>query len=151
MKDAAPANYIGEFSRNPAAGRLDTGVHPVNLNAGRRNRGDGGKAARMRLRGDMAGLKATRLAVGLSAGALAVCAASPAFAQDSLNISVQDLPAIGAVGVVIVIMSVLVGSILTSSRLRGSSLFNRLFIVVAVSSGFFSGLMYQAHQDSTYR
>ena len=71
---------------------------------------------------------------------LAAGAASPASAQDSLNISVTDLPAIAAVGVVIVIMSVLVGSILTSSRLRGSSLFNRLFIVVAVSSGFFSAV-----------
>ena len=66
--------------------------------------------------------------------------ALPARAQDSLNISVNDLPAIAAVGAVILIMSVLVGSILTSSRLRGSSLFNRLFIVVAVASGFFSAV-----------
>lgn len=89
----------------------------------------------------MAGRSAVYRALGVSAGLLTAVAASPAFAQDSLNISVTDLPAIGAVGVVIVVMSVLVGSILTSSRLRGSSLFNRLFIVVAVSSGFFSGLM----------
>ena len=96
----------------------------------------------------MAGPSVAHRALGIAAGVLAAGAASPAGAQDSLNISVTDLPAIAAVGVVIVIMSVLVGSILTSSRLRGSSLFNRLFIVVAVSSGFFSGLMYQAHQDS---
>ena len=88
----------------------------------------------------MAGQKAVKMAVSSSVGAFVVGAASPAFAQDSLNISVQDLPAIGAVGAVIIIMSVLVGSILTSSRLRGSSLFNRLFIVVAVSSGFFSAV-----------
>jgi len=81
------------------------------------------------------------MATGALAAALTAAAATPVAAQDSLNISVRDLPAIAAVGVVIVIMSVLVGSILTSTRLRGSSLFNRLFIVVAVSSGFFSGLM----------
>ncbi len=88
----------------------------------------------------MAGRTAVHGAIGCAAGALAALAAAPAQAQDSLNISVSDLPAIGAVGVVIIIMSVLVGSILTSSRLRGSSLFNRLFIVVAVSSGFFSAV-----------
>jgi len=87
------------------------------------------------------GREAVKMATGALAAALTAAAATPVAAQDSLNISVRDLPAIAAVGVVIVIMSVLVGSILTSTRLRGSSLFNRLFIVVAVSSGFFSGLM----------
>ena len=37
-------------------------------------------------------------------------------------------------------MGVLVGAILTTRRLKGSSLFNRLFIVVAVASGFFSAV-----------
>lgn len=78
------------------------------------------------------------------AGALitASAAATPsaALAQDSVRISVDALPAIAGVGAVILVMSVLVGSILTSNRLRGSSLFNRLFIVVAISSGFFSGV-----------
>lgn len=94
----------------------------------------------MAAHGDMAGQIAARRALGIAAGLMTAGAAWPANASDSLNISVTDLPAIGAVGVVIVIMSVLVGSILTSSRLRGSSLFNRLFIVVAVSSGFFSAV-----------
>ncbi len=46
---------------------------------------------------------------------------------------------IGA-GVLLVAMVALLGSVLTSRRLHGSSLFNRLFIVVAVTSGFFSAL-----------
>ena len=89
----------------------------------------------------MAGRSAKKLGLVTISAALLAGAAFPAHAKDSLSISVNDLPAIGAVGAVIVIMSVLLGSVLTSSRLRGSSLFNRLFIVVAVSSGFFSGLM----------
>lgn len=67
-------------------------------------------------------------------------ACSTAAAQDSVSFSVKALPAIGGVGVVIIIMSVLVASILTSRQLKGSSLFNRLFIVVAISSGFFSAV-----------
>ena len=88
----------------------------------------------------MAGRSATKLGLVTISAALLAGAAFPAHAKDSLSISVNDLPAIGAVGAVIVIMSVLLGSVLTSSRLRGSSLFNRLFIVVAVSSGFFSAV-----------
>ncbi|NOX82907.1 MAG: hypothetical protein GXP06_07955 [Alphaproteobacteria bacterium] len=40
----------------------------------------------------------------------------------------------------LMVMALLLGTILTSNRLKGSSLFNRLFIVVAVTSGFFSAL-----------
>ncbi len=88
----------------------------------------------------MSGRNAGKIALRTLAAALTAGFSLPARAQDSLNISINDLPAIAAVGAVIVIMSVLVGSILTSSRLHGSSLFNRLFIVVAVASGFFSAV-----------
>ncbi len=43
-------------------------------------------------------------------------------------------------GALLLAMVTILGSILTSHRLHGSSLFNRLFIVVAVTSGFFSAL-----------
>lgn len=48
----------------------------------------------------------------------------------------------GAIGVllVIIVMAALIGPILTTRRLRRSSLFNRLFIVVAVASAFFSAV-----------
>ncbi|MEM9263045.1 MAG: hypothetical protein AAGA22_05650, partial [Pseudomonadota bacterium] len=41
---------------------------------------------------------------------------------------------------VIVLMGAIVYLIMTSRRLSGSSLFNRLFIVVATASAFFSGV-----------
>lgn len=41
---------------------------------------------------------------------------------------------------VVVVMGLVVYAILTSRRLSGSSLFNRLFIVVATASAFFSGV-----------
>lgn len=63
-----------------------------------------------------------------------------AIAADSISISTQTLPAIGAVAGVLAVMGMVVWSILTTSQLRGSSLFNRLFIVVAISSGFFSAV-----------
>lgn len=46
---------------------------------------------------------------------------------------------IGA-GIVIAIIGVVLFAALTSKRLEGSSLFNRLFVVVAVTAGFFSAV-----------
>lgn len=43
-------------------------------------------------------------------------------------------------GVVTLLMALVVGAILSSRRLDGSSLFNRLFIVVAATSSFFSAV-----------
>ncbi len=74
----------------------------------------------------------------------------PAKAADALTVTAGtitsgtvtagSIPAISAVIAVIAIMGVVVGSVLTAKPLKGSSLFNRLFIVVAVSSGFFSAV-----------
>lgn len=75
----------------------------------------------------------------LSAGS-AIAQQDPTEPVNALSFSVESLPAIGGVLGVIIVMSVLVISILTSKRLKGSSLFNRLFIVVAISSGFFSAV-----------
>lgn len=44
------------------------------------------------------------------------------------------------VGAVLLIMGLVIGAIMTTKRLQGSSLFNRLFIVVAVAAGGFSAV-----------
>ena len=75
-----------------------------------------------------------------AAAAATTLAPAPAFAQDSVTLSVDALPAIAGIGVVILIMTTLIASVLRSRQLKGSSLFNRLFIVVAISSGIFSGV-----------
>jgi hypothetical protein len=82
----------------------------------------------------------------ISAFALAAIA-SVAFSTGALARSgeaakLSDLPYAGLAGALslLAIMAVVLGAILTSRRLKGSSLFNRLFIVVAVTSGFFSGI-----------
>jgi hypothetical protein len=82
----------------------------------------------------------------ISAFALAAIApvafSTGALAQSSDAAKLSDLPYAGLVGALslLAIMAVVLGAILTSRRLKGSSLFNRLFIVVAVTSGFFSAL-----------
>ncbi|MEZ5927416.1 MAG: hypothetical protein R3C55_02905 [Parvularculaceae bacterium] len=48
--------------------------------------------------------------------------------------------ALAGASIVLAIMGVVTWAILTSRRLEGSSLFNRLFVVVAVTSGFFSAV-----------
>jgi hypothetical protein len=89
----------------------------------------------------MAGRNADKLA---KSSAAALCAASfalaPAVASDGITLSPGSLPTIGAVASVILAMGLVIASIMTSKRLKGSSLFNRLFIVVAISSGFFSAI-----------
>ncbi|MEE2691171.1 MAG: hypothetical protein VX640_06500 [Pseudomonadota bacterium] len=50
------------------------------------------------------------------------------------------IAALAGASIVLVLMGVMARAILTSRRLEGSSLFNRLFVVVAVTSGFFSAV-----------
>jgi hypothetical protein len=62
-------------------------------------------------------------------------------AQDGVfEIAGISLTAIGGASGVIALMAMLLFSALTSRRLHGSSLFNRLFVVVAVTAGFFSAI-----------
>ena len=50
------------------------------------------------------------------------------------------IAALAGASIVLVLMAFVARAILTSRRLEGSSLFNRLFVVVAVTSGFFSAV-----------
>jgi len=62
--------------------------------------------------------------------------------MDSLGEWLADgrVAALGGATLVVVVMGFITRAILTSQRLGGSSLFNRLFIVVAVTSAFFSAI-----------
>lgn len=81
-----------------------------------------------------------RILARLATATVVLAAPCAAFAEDSIDLSVSALPAYFGIAGVLALMGVLIGSILTSRRLEGSSLFNRLFIVVAISSGFFSAV-----------
>ena len=89
---------------------------------------------------------------------LALAAAAPAIAQDNPASTVSPQAVVG-VSAVLLVMAVLVSLILTTTRLKGSSLFNRLFIIVAVTSGFFSavssaigfGLITSQESDDLFR
>ncbi len=61
-------------------------------------------------------------------------------AFDGIDPGAIPFAGLAGAAALLAIMVVVLGSILTSRRLHGSSLFNRLFIVVAVTSGFFSAL-----------
>lgn len=50
------------------------------------------------------------------------------------------VPALGGAVLVLAVMGGTIAVILTSKRMTGASLFNRLFVVVAVTSAFFSGV-----------
>ncbi|WP_395074286.1 hypothetical protein [Hyphococcus sp.] len=64
-----------------------------------------------------------------------------AMAQDGVTeIAGISMSAIAGASGVIALMGVLLFTALTSRRLHGSSLFNRLFVVVAVTAGFFSAV-----------
>jgi hypothetical protein len=78
---------------------------------------------------------------GVAACALLV--PEPASAQPDSALAVLAAPdVVGWAGasVVLILSAAAVFAILTSRRLDGSSLFNRLFVVVATSSGFFSAV-----------
>ena len=60
--------------------------------------------------------------------------------QSSLQLSGFSVASIIGVGIILMMIGALTVTVLTSRRLEGSSLFNRLFIIVAVTSGFFSAV-----------
>lgn len=67
--------------------------------------------------------------------------AAPNSASLTIGQSIESIAGAWAGAVALLaLMAGVIGAILTSGRLRGSSLFNRLFIVVAVTSGFFSAM-----------
>jgi hypothetical protein len=79
------------------------------------------------------------------AGSAALCAAAPQAALAAAPAEVAELlssPIAGLAGasLVLALMGAVTGAILTSRRLEGSSIFNRLFVVVAVTAGFFSAV-----------
>lgn len=55
-------------------------------------------------------------------------------------ISSTGLAPMAGAGIILALMAGIIGTILTSRRLKSSSLFNRLFIIVAVTSAFFSAV-----------
>ncbi len=65
---------------------------------------------------------------------------SGAVAQDAGGVGGYSLTAIAAASAVIAIIGLILIGALASPRLKGSSLFNRLFVVVAVAAGFFSAI-----------
>lgn len=64
-------------------------------------------------------------------------AAAPADLTDLFSGSIAGL---AGASLVLALMGAVTGMILTSRRLEGSSIFNRLFVVVAVTAGFFSAV-----------
>lgn len=66
--------------------------------------------------------------------------AQEASRDGAANIAGFSLPAIGGASAVIAFLAAVLFAALTSKRLHGSSLFNRLFVVVAVTAGFFSAV-----------
>lgn len=67
----------------------------------------------------------------------AACAAAPAEVTELFSSPIAGL---AGASLVLALMGAVTGAILTSRRLEGSSIFNRLFIVVAVTAGFFSAV-----------
>ncbi len=71
---------------------------------------------------------------------IAAIAPTTSAAQTVSETGVDQLPTAAGAIIVLAVMGILVWSIMTSRRLDGSSLFYRLFIVVAVAAGFFSAI-----------
>ncbi|MEO0695958.1 MAG: hypothetical protein AAFY84_07655 [Pseudomonadota bacterium] len=67
-------------------------------------------------------------------------AAESAIADGAATIANIPLAALGGATLVIGLLVLATWAIMTSKRLTGSSLFNRLFVVVATTSAFFSGV-----------
>lgn len=76
--------------------------------------------------------------IAACSGLCAALFAAPALAADGP--SGPNVAAIAAVSAVLILMGALTYSILTTRRMAGSSLFNRLFVIVAVTSGVFSAV-----------
>ena len=77
-----------------------------------------------------------------SGATLAVAAPSGPTAAEGLAdiLASPSVAGIAGTSIVLMLMALLTGAILTSRKLDGSSLFNRLFVVVATTSGFFSAV-----------
>jgi len=73
-----------------------------------------------------------------------LAAPGAAFAETAGDVAASatglQIEGLAGASLVLVLMGFVTGVILTSRRLEGSSLFNRLFIVVAVTAGFFSAV-----------
>ncbi len=80
--------------------------------------------------------KSWRLGAYIAAGLWSTGAA--AAGKPSFDINALP-PAVGVLAV-LTVMALIIGAIMTTRRLGNSSLFNRLFIVVAVASAFFSAV-----------
>ncbi|MEO1137085.1 MAG: hypothetical protein AAFW68_10845 [Pseudomonadota bacterium] len=77
----------------------------------------------------------------IAGAAAALSGFSTAVAQDGpIEIAGFSMTAIAGASGVIALIGALLFMVLTSRRLKGSSLFNRLFVVVAVTAGFFSAV-----------
>ncbi|MHA7870948.1 MAG: hypothetical protein ACX939_01220 [Hyphococcus sp.] len=79
-------------------------------------------------------------AAAISAIAIIFSTGRPVLAAEGIEPGAIPLAGLAGATALLAVMIVVLGAILTSRRLRGSSLFNRLFIVVAVTSAFFSAL-----------
>ncbi len=82
--------------------------------------------------------KSWRLSASIVAAGVLSTGAAAAKVEPPFDINALP-PAAGVLGV-LTVMALMIGAIMTTRRLRGSSLFNRLFIVVAVASAFFSAV-----------
>ncbi len=82
--------------------------------------------------------KSWRFRAGLVIAGLLSTSTSAATGEPGFDIN--SLPPGVGVFAVLTIMALMIGVIMTTQRLRSSSLFNRLFIVVAVASAFFSAV-----------
>ncbi len=101
-----------------------------------------GRQNRERTRAKPVGAQARRVALGClsfsSPGAAQAGAGAPD--QAANTIGGFSLPALIGASAVIALIGVVLALVLTSRRLHGSSLFNRLFVAVAVTAGFFSAV-----------
>jgi hypothetical protein len=78
-----------------------------------------------------------------ASGFVGIAAFAAAAAQESGaagTIAGVSMPAVIGATAVIAFITFLLWSVLTSRRMHGSSLFNRLFVVVAITAGFFSAI-----------
>lgn len=83
----------------------------------------------------------SRAAFAICGGALCLAGASPATAADPMAaLPGGNLTALAGAAVVILLVGFLCFAILTSRRLKRASLFNRLFVIVAVTAGLFSAV-----------
>ena len=81
-----------------------------------------------------------RRASSVGAFATSLLGGSHVFAATTQSDANLGLIGFLAVSTVLIILAFVIATLLTTQRLKGSSLFNRLFIIVAMTSGFFSAI-----------